>query len=333
MSPPIPRNSRTTADGIGRQSGLFALATTLVLQSGLILWAGYIDIDRTPPEEAPIRTAIRFVVATAGPQAEAETPPLPATPLESLPLPVEPPAEPVPETERPVEPVEETPPPMPDPPEAVAEPPPEKAPEPVVEKVLPEPVEPKPVVKKPRKRIAKKVVEKPRPAPKPDPPVDPEPEPVLESPPDVPNVAAEEKAATPPRAAERALASSTEPAESTPPPPGNPVPELTAPISPTAVSESKTADALLAALASMIERHKKYPRAAQRARLEGEVRVKVLVDGAGTVKHFNLVDGSGHRILDKATLDIFKRIAGRRIAANDLRRALEILVPVRYVQE
>ena len=156
--------------------------------------------------------------------------------------------------------------------------------------------------------------ESPPPEPKPPPP-EPEPpaktkppEPVLENPPKVHDVAtAEERAARP--------------AE----PPGPPVPA-------TAVSEAKNVDLLLSALTVLIERYKNYPRAAQRARLEGDVRVKVLVDAGGKVQSYDLIESSGHRILDRATLAIFERIKGKRIAANEMDRALEIVAPIRYAR-
>jgi periplasmic protein TonB len=156
--------------------------------------------------------------------------------------------------------------------------------------------------------------ESPPPEPKPPPP-EPEPpaktkppEPVLENPPKVHDVAtAEERAARP--------------AE----PPGPPVPA-------TAVSEAKNVDLLLSALTALIERYKNYPRAAQRARLEGDVRVKVLVDAGGKVQSYDLIESSGHRILDRATLAIFERIKGKRIAANEMDRALEIVAPIRYAR-
>ena len=147
------------------------------------------------------------------------------------------------------------------------------------------------------------------PPPEPEPPAKTKPpEPVLENPPKVHDVAtAEERAARP--------------AE----PPGPPVPA-------TAVSEAKNVDLLLSALTALIERYKNYPRAAQRARLEGDVRVKVLVDAGGKVQSYDLIESSGHRILDRATLAIFERIKGKRIAANEMDRALEIVAPIRYAR-
>jgi protein TonB len=318
LSPPIPRNKPQAADHIDRRSGLLAFAATLVLQSWLILWAGYFDIDRTAPEGPPIRTTIRFAVAAAGPQPEAEPPPLTATPAESLPPPIEPVADPVPEAPevaefvKPIERLLS----MPVPAENVSKP--------VVEEAVPELVEPKTVVETPKEIVPQKPVEA-----KPAPPPVPKPESVRQETPEVADAAPAMDTVVP------QTAPSAEPAakELVAGPADREPASVSSPDSSTAASEAKTADALLAALASMIERYKKYPRAAQRARLEGDVRVKVLVDSGGRLRSYNLIESSGHGILDKATLAIFKQINGKRIASNEMERALEIVVPVCYVRQ
>lgn len=94
--------------------------------------------------------------------------------------------------------------------------------------------------------------------------------------------------------------------------------------------EKESADALLAALATLIERYKSYPRAARRARLEGVVRVRVSIDPTGHLTAYSLQEKSGHRVLDHATLKLFKRIVGERVSSHPLRRPLKVVVPVRY---
>ncbi|MFP4348348.1 MAG: energy transducer TonB [Desulfococcaceae bacterium] len=329
------------ADDIGRRSGLLAFAAMLALQAGLVLWAGYLDIDRKRPEEAPTRTAVRFVVAATGPQTNTEPP-------------FEPVADPDPETETPeaatpVEPME-GPPPAPDPPEAVKEPTPEEPPGPVAEEAPPGPVDPrpveeppqpeleppKPIARKPAKQVPKEtpkavVPQKPAPA-KPAPPPEPKPEPVRQQ---------TAEAAEPEPAMDAVARPTVPPTKPSAPAVDHPalpqaIGENASDSSPAASavwSDAKTADALLAALASMIERHKRYPRAARRARLEGDVRVKILVDADGRLQSFELIESSGHRILDEATLAIFRRIAGKRIAANEMKRALEVVAPIRYARQ
>ena len=95
-------------------------------------------------------------------------------------------------------------------------------------------------------------------------------------------------------------------------------------------SGGRNVDPLLAALARLIDRYKSYPKSARRARLEGVVRVRVTIDQGGTVRSFVLAQGSGHGVLDRATLKTFERISGRKISDSDLARSLEIVVPVRY---
>ncbi|MFW6240911.1 MAG: energy transducer TonB [Thermodesulfobacteriota bacterium] len=94
--------------------------------------------------------------------------------------------------------------------------------------------------------------------------------------------------------------------------------------------DRESADALLAELAALIERHKSYPRAARRARLQGVVRVRVSIDPTGRLTAYGLQEESGHRVLDRATLKLFKRIVGERVSNRALPRPLEVVVPVRY---
>jgi len=91
-------------------------------------------------------------------------------------------------------------------------------------------------------------------------------------------------------------------------------------------------DIILAALIDLIEKHKTYPRAALRARLEGVVLTAVMIDSGGRIAEFNILQTSGHAVLDHATRRIFDRIAGSRVAAEGIERALEIVVPIRYAR-
>lgn len=332
-SPPTLLNPVPKAKRISRQSQGISFLTTIALQAALVFLAGQVHIDKPDTGPKSVRTAIRFVAAAAPRRAPA-----------TVPAPAKPVATEQPEPVRKTAPVE--PPPKPAPPlvetpvREVPKPVAKKTPEKVIRKktVKPKPA-PKPVVKEPKKRIPKETEKEPRPQPVQNRKhqVEPNAEPAPRRTPDVSDVkTVEKKASTPPSVAKKTVASSDDPAKPSRTAAGNTAPRriasATSPAPSTAVSEAKNADLLLSALTAMIERHKRYPRAAQRARLEGDVRVKVLVDGTGALKSFDLLESSGHRILDKATLEIFMRIAGKRIAVNEMERALEIVVPVRYVR-
>jgi len=94
--------------------------------------------------------------------------------------------------------------------------------------------------------------------------------------------------------------------------------------------EAERANALLAALLEVIEKHKSYPRAARRARLQGVVTIKVSIDRSARIAGFALLEGSGHHLLDSATEETFRKISGTRLASDDLERPIHIVVPVRY---
>jgi len=97
-----------------------------------------------------------------------------------------------------------------------------------------------------------------------------------------------------------------------------------------AAHEAVQADVLLALLIQQIEKHKSYPRAARRARLQGVVTIKVSIDHQTRIAAFTIVDSSGYRVLDRATEDILHKISGTRLSHDNLERPLDIVVPIRF---
>lgn len=87
-----------------------------------------------------------------------------------------------------------------------------------------------------------------------------------------------------------------------------------------------------ASLERLIERHKAYPRVAQRAGLQGTVVLQVLIDSEGQIREVRVVRSSGHGVLDRAAVASIERIgrfnAPPREVAWDNR---PIEIPMEYV--
>ncbi len=81
-----------------------------------------------------------------------------------------------------------------------------------------------------------------------------------------------------------------------------------------------------------LEKHKIYPRHAQRLRIEGEGILRILIDRTGRIQHMILEKRTGNRLLDKAALEMAQRADPfPPIPENDLRRELEFIVPVVFM--
>lgn len=199
--------------------------------------------------------------------------------------------------------------PLPEPPRQEAEE--ELAPPP------PPPVKEKQPVRKLAPRITKKV-------PQPEPPPPPEPE--MRS----PQEPVAEQVPTPPPTPEPMV-------EETPP---RPVPEQNQPVPKAGAKARKNPPPARAeevrVVTEAVPLYRKnpppvYPRAARRRGMEGEVLLKVLVNEKGLVEELELVNSSGHRVLDRAALAAVRRWAftpGRR---GDEAISMWVTVPVRFV--
>ncbi len=179
------------------------------------------------------------------------------------------------------------------PPPPRLEPPPQPKPELV----------PKPAPK--RKPAPEPVIQKP--APKPQPATEPMPEPPKPKPPAVeaPAVAAEPIQERVPQ-----------------PPPAEP-----AAVPLDAVATAKYEQLLVA----WLEQHKKYPRRAKRMRIEGEGRLRILIDRTGRIQHVTLEQRTGNRLLDKAALKMAERADPfPPMPENDPRQELAFIVPVLF---
>ena len=152
----------------------------------------------------------------------------------------------------------------------------------------------------------------PVPEPKPRPSPKPKPKPVESAPPEV-----------------------SEMVEATPSPEPIPVPPAeSAPSEAPVVAESAAPDAEAAIrydqlLVAWLEKHKRYPRRAQRLRLEGEGLLRIRIDRSGSIRELELARRTGNRILDKAALEMARRADPFPAMPEwDPRPELEFVVPV-----
>ncbi|PWC39872.1 energy transducer TonB [Azospirillum sp. TSO35-2] len=229
----------------------------------------------------------------------------PAVLLELAPLPVAPP-EPTPAIDIPL---------------------PEPMPEPVVEPLLePEPPPLDPVPPQP-------VIEEPPPPPEPPPVV--EPEVVLpKPPPDRPKPKPEVKKEAPkpkpekPKPPPRPVAQPVQPAPvAAPPAPPAPAPAAPAP----AAAPSRAVPSWQGRVLGHLERHKRYPRAAQARRQEGVAQVRFTIDRDGRVLSVQLDRSSGHDVLDEETVEMVRRASPLPAPPEEMAQdRIELVVPVQF---
>ena len=73
------------------------------------------------------------------------------------------------------------------------------------------------------------------------------------------------------------------------------------------MSAPANADRYPAQVLAWIERHKRYPSRASDRRLEGEAVVALTLDRRGQLRRVELIQSSGHGLLDEAALEAVQR--------------------------
>ncbi len=166
----------------------------------------------------------------------------------------------------------------------------------------------------PQKKIKPPVTPKPKPMPEPIP------EPVIQKPEPKPQPVIEPAPQPEPLPVENPPEIAKEPAPLQKPSPAAP---STTPPSAAATAEYEQL------LIAWLEKQKKYPTRAKRMRIEGEGRLRILIDRTGQTQQITLEQRTGNRLLDKAALEMAKRANPfPPIPENDLRQTLEFIVPV-----
>ncbi len=95
-----------------------------------------------------------------------------------------------------------------------------------------------------------------------------------------------------------------------------------------AAEQTAKKKSITAMLVSLVEKHKRYPKAARRAGMEGVVLVEFTVDASGKVTGASVIKKSGKAPLDSASQDLSNRIIGT--AFNVPNSGMKIQVPIRY---
>ncbi len=200
----------------------------------------------------------------------------------------------------------------PEPTPAIDIPLPEPMPEPVIEpEPEPPPPEPEPVVEEP---------------PPPEPPPVVEPEVVLpKPPPEPPKQKPKPEKPKPPRP----VAQPVQPAPVAAPPAPAPAPAPAAP-APSA-APSRAVPSWQGRLLSHLERHKRYPRAAQARRQEGVAQVRFTIDRDGNVLSVRLDRSSGVPSLDEETVEMVRRASPLPAPPEEMAKdRIELVVPVQF---
>lgn len=176
--------------------------------------------------------------------------------------------------------------------------------------LLPEP-EPEPV------REPEPLPPPPEPAPRPEPAPDPVPAPPQPAPTAQPVQETVLASSGAPEVGETVVAAAA-------PAPAKPAP----PADPKAQARKAT---YFGQILAWLDRHKRYPRDARRNRMEGVSELFISIDRSGRVREYRLVSGSGHEMLDEASLAMVRRAdplpAMPREVPGD---GMEFVVPVEF---
>jgi protein TonB len=330
---------------LGRRHWTVALGAALVAHAGIaaaLLWQA--------PESGARQAGLGGIEVSLGPAGGAPGEPVPAAEVteaqaaEAAPAPAE---APVAET-APAPPPEEVPtaPPVTEPPPE--EPPPQEPPpqEPVEQVSVEEPpAEEPPVPEAPRQPQVAEPVEAPEvetTAVEPPPPPVEQVSPVRSATPPVPE--APEPAAAPAEAPEPAAAPAEAPEPET-------VAALSAPLSGSrgkaGTQESEAAGSAesrsgggrpgaaadyAAVLRAWLEKHKEYPRRAQRRRQEGMALLHFVMDRDGRVLDYRIQESSGHALLDREVERMIERAQPLPEMPAEMQQArLELVVPVQFL--
>ncbi|MDZ7841261.1 MAG: energy transducer TonB [Gammaproteobacteria bacterium] len=91
-------------------------------------------------------------------------------------------------------------------------------------------------------------------------------------------------------------------------------------------------DDYMAQLSAWLEKHKQYPRRAQRRRQEGTALLQFVIDREGRVIEYRIRESSGHEILDEEVAAMIERAQPLPGIPDDMPRArLELVVPIQFL--
>ena len=104
-------------------------------------------------------------------------------------------------------------------------------------------------------------------------------------------------------------------------------PTKQAPTSPSPQVENTYSNILRAHIA----KYKKYPRIAQRRKMEGEVVIEIQIRGDGTLISKYIKKSSGHEILDKAAMNMIEKSKPFPVPPDTLKNSVKnVAVPIAF---
>ena len=186
-------------------------------------------------------------------------------------------------------------------------------PEPAAELAPPEPLLLHLAPPEPPAEIVPEPEPEPEPTPEPEPEIVPVPDPVVGAIPDLPPDPVPDPVPAP-KPLVRDL-----PVEPRPP------------VAPAVTGDPQVRAEYASLVRATLERNKRYPRRAERRRMEGECLLSLTLNRAGNVMHCALVRGSGEQVLDDAALDIVKRVGSFPPMPSDVPGdTVEFVVPIAF---
>jgi protein TonB len=84
------------------------------------------------------------------------------------------------------------------------------------------------------------------------------------------------------------------------------------------------------ALSSYITQNTFYPRRARKMKQTGVVKVKVHISADGEFHHVHLEEGCNHHILNKAAVDLIKKLGRFKPLPEPFNEGLDFVIPIQY---
>ncbi|MBT6232811.1 MAG: energy transducer TonB, partial [Nitrosomonadales bacterium] len=84
-------------------------------------------------------------------------------------------------------------------------------------------------------------------------------------------------------------------------------------------------------LRAHIAKHKKYPRIAQRRKMQGEVVIEIQIKGDGSLISKNIQKSSGHKVLDKEGMNMMEKSKPFPVPPEAMKDSVTtVLVPIAF---
>ena len=84
-------------------------------------------------------------------------------------------------------------------------------------------------------------------------------------------------------------------------------------------------------LRAHIAKHKKYPRIAQRRKMQGEVVIAIQIGGDGSLISKNIQKSSGHKVLDKEGMNMMEKSKPFPVPPDTLKNSVtNVIVPIAF---